>query len=119
MRYSIYTLSTVLLLSACVNNAEKMQTTDQAHTTTKVNDHGDIKKVSAQEVPGKGLGLGIRFLNGGTDFWTEGWNSALGVGSLHSNRVSGLGFTVLDWDSGSWIDILGSWIEIWGLDLTR
>jgi tetratricopeptide (TPR) repeat protein len=49
MRYSIYTLSTVLLLSACVNNAEKMQTTDQAHTTTKVNDHGDIKKVSAQE----------------------------------------------------------------------
>ncbi len=51
MRYSIYTLSTVLLLSACVNNAEKMQTVDPAGSAAKINDLGDITKVSNQEAP--------------------------------------------------------------------
>lgn len=49
MRYSIYTISTVLLLSACVNNAEKMQTIDPAGSAAKVNDLSDITKVSNQE----------------------------------------------------------------------
>jgi general secretion pathway protein D len=49
MRYSIYTISTVLLLSACVNNSEKMQTVDPAGSAAKVNDLSDITKVSSQE----------------------------------------------------------------------
>lgn len=51
MRYSIYTISTVLLLSACANNAEKMRTVDPAGSAAKVNDLSDITKVSAQEAP--------------------------------------------------------------------
>lgn len=51
MRYSIYTLSTILLLSACVNNAEKMQTVDPSGSAATVNDLSDIKKVSNQEAP--------------------------------------------------------------------
>lgn len=55
MKYSVYTVSSFLLLSACVSNAEKMQTVDPAGSAAKLNDLGDtepaITKVSSKEAP--------------------------------------------------------------------
>lgn len=54
MRYSIYTISFFLLLSACMNNTEKMQNADPIGSAAKLNDLSetdDITKVSKQELP--------------------------------------------------------------------
>ncbi len=54
MRYSIYTISFFLFLSACVNNTEKMQTVDPAGSAAKLNDFSDsddLTKVSKEELP--------------------------------------------------------------------
>ena len=66
--------------------------------------------------------LGIRFLDRGSDFWTEigclDWDSGSWTG------IRGLGLTVgclgltfrgLGLTFGSWIDILSSWMCIFGL----
>ncbi len=54
MKYSIYTISSFLLLSACANNAEKMQNVDPAGSAARLNDLNgtdELTKVSKEELP--------------------------------------------------------------------
>ena len=63
-------------------------------------------------------GLGVGFLDWGSDFWTEIGRLDWDLGSWTGIRGVGLTFGVLDLyrgdlisDSESWIDILGAWFD--------
>ena len=46
---------------------------------------------------------------GGSEFWSGVRMRGLKSGAWTGTRSLGLGFEVLDWDSGSWFNIWGSW----------